>query len=227
MPDTTEHPPPPPADLDEYLAGLHDEPTADEAQQWEGVTSDDLATWAFRKRKGYAAELERLRGLAAAERAKIDAWEHDATAGLVGRLEWFDGQLEGYYRRLWLEQGDDLPQTYRVPGGELGRRKNPDALEVAAEAEALEWLMDNRTELVKLAPDKTAIKGATVALGAKPTKAQLLAAELPEKVLVVPGLADAKPGDRLPVVDRTTGETLPGLVWLVGAERVFVKPVES
>lgn len=220
---TTEPGPPAPvADLDEWLAGLHDEPTDEEAQHWQGIDSDELATWAFRKRRGYQRELDRLEALAAAERARIDQWLADSTSGLRHRVEWFDGVLEGYYRQLWLDQGDEAPQTYRVPGGELGRRKNPDSLEVAGEEEALEWLMDNRTELVKLAPDRSAIKAATAAIGAKATKAQVAAAA--EKLLEVPGLAEAKPGDRLPIIDRGTGEVLPGLVWLVGAERVYVKP---
>jgi hypothetical protein len=89
-----------------------------------------------------------------------------------------------------------------VPGGTLARRKNPDSLEVCAETEAVAWLMDNRTELVRLAPDKAAIK----------------------KALAVPGLEDAHPGQRLELVDPLTGEVVPGLVHLVGEVRVDVTP---
>jgi len=191
--------PAPTPDLEDWLADAIPEPaTGDESFT---LDSDGKATWAFRKRRGYATELDRLRGLAAAERAKIDAWEDDATSGLVSRLEWFDGMLEGYYRRLH-DADPDLPKSYRVPGGTIGRRKAPDALEVSGEPEAVEWLGENRPDLLRVAVDKAATK----------------------KALTAPDLADAAQGARLDLVDADTGEIVPGLVWVVGADRIFTKP---
>lgn len=188
----------PPANLEEWLAGLHPEPAP--AADGFCVDSDELATWAFRKRASHQRELDRLRSAAADERAKIDAWEHDVTAGPAARVAFFDGALDGYYRSLHAAD-PDLARSYRVPGGTLGRRKNPDSLEVAGEAEAVAWLMDNCPELVAHRVDKAAAK----------------------KALQVPGVGDAQPGDRLPVVELSTGEVVPGMVHVVGVERVFVK----
>jgi hypothetical protein len=194
-------PPGPVADLDEYLADTYQEPTEATAEAFR-VDTDERAAWAFRKRRQHQAELDRLRGLAAAERARIDAWERDATHGTIDRIAWLDGSLEGYYRELHAAD-PELPKSYRVPGGTIGRRKNPDTLEVACEAEAVEWLMDNCPELVRIAVDKAAAKKH------------------------LEGVGDATPGARLPVVEPSTGEIVPGLVHLVGVERVFVKPEDQ
>jgi len=192
------HPAPTP-DLGDWLADAHPEP-ADTSPGFR-VDSDDLATWAFRKRRSHQRELDRLRGLAAAERAKIDAWEADVTAGPTSRIEFFDGALEGYYRHL--QQADpDLPKSYRVPGGTIGRRKLPDTLEVAGEDEAVAWALTNRPELTATRLAKPAAKKALEAID----------------------LADALPGARLELVDPDTGEVVPGLVHVVGADRIFVKP---
>jgi len=192
------HPAPTP-DLDEWMAdAIPEPPTGDAAFT---IDDDAKATWAFRKRRGHAAELDRLRGLASTERAKIDAWEADATSGLVSRLEWFDGMLEGYYRHLQLDD-PDVPKSYRVPGGTIGRRKLPDTLEVTGEDEAVLWALTNRPDL-------------TVTRLAKPAA---------KKVLEAIDLAGASPGARLELVDPDTGEVVPGLVHVVGADRYYAKP---
>ena len=85
-------------------------------------------------------------------------------------------------------------------------RKAPDTLEVSGEAEAVAWALENRPDL-------------TVTRVAKPEA---------KKALEVAGtLAAAPPGARLELVDPETGEVVPGLVHVVGADRIFVKPEQE
>lgn len=149
-------------ELDEALAARYDEPPlgTEEAEQWR-ITDDSQAAWALRRLAWYEAERDRMVDRAEEERAAIDAWLADATSGVRSKVAWFREHLEGYYRQLVATKGREVPQTYRLPGGALKRRKAPDSLRVDDELAFIVWALEaGRSDLLRLAPDKAKVKDA-------------------------------------------------------------------
>lgn len=151
------------SDLDDALTADLDAPPLDtpEAEQWR-ITDDRLASWTARKVRALEVEIARLRGQADDERARIDAWLDDATHGALRRAAWFREHLEGYYRAK-VAADPETPRTYRVLGAVLKRRKNPGRVDVTNETEFVVWALANDDRLVRVAPDKAAVKAHTIA----------------------------------------------------------------
>lgn len=150
-------------ELAEALAARYDEPPlgTEEAEQWR-ITDDSQAAWALRRLAWYEAERDRMVDRAEEERAAIEAWLADATSGVRGKIEFFREHLEGYYRQLVATKGREVPQTYRLPGGALKRRKAPDSLVVRNETDEqafIAWcLAEGRTEYLSIKVDRQAVK---------------------------------------------------------------------
>ncbi len=124
------------------------------------IDGDRLASWALRKLAEAKAEIERLQhntddeiaGLR--EKLATDVHPHQNTVSFMVE------HLERY--RLDLEDANpNLPKTYKLPCGTLGRRKSPPRVEVVDEEALIGWALDNDPSLVRMTPDKSAIKQAT------------------------------------------------------------------
>lgn len=191
----------PPADLEDFLADLYDEPTEEERTGFR-VDSDEKASWAFRKLRGFEDERQRLQEQADVERARIDAWLSDVTRGLDRQIETFSGWLRAYYEER-LAADPSTPKTYRVLGGEIQRRKNPDRVEITNPAKLVAWAQENQPELVTVhEPEvqRSVLKG-QVGRGMR------LLSDEPSALLVV----------------EETGEVVPGCEYVRGDERIVPK----
>lgn len=210
-------------DLTDALAARYDEPPlgSPEAEQWR-ITDDSQATWAARRLRDYEGERDRLVERAEEERAAIDAWLHDATAGARGKIDWFREHLEGYYRKLVADGGPSVPKTYRVPGAKLKRSKTPDRLEVRTENDEyafIRWCLENdRTEYLRITVDKKAVKD-SVNIG-------YLVLDPPivyEKGRTVSPVEYGTEHGVYLGHDEDADERLPGIVWVVGDEQYGVE----
>lgn len=132
------------------------------------ISSDGEAARVLQRMERWERECARLRQLIKDERERITAFEHanlgtkDEPKGAAREVEFYRGVLIDYYRQL--EDTDpSIAQTHRVPGGWIGRRKNPDSVEVTDPDAFVQWAIANdRADLVAdiVPAAKTTIKGA-------------------------------------------------------------------
>lgn len=186
-------------DLQEHLLSLG--PKIDDEEQREAfrITDDDLAGWALRKLSADRAEVARIEATAQVEIDRIQAWALDAAETVKARSRFLEGRLGDYFRQL----AHDNPKlsTHKLPQGSIGRRKNPDRLTVNDEAAFIEWAERECPAAVKKSP---------LVSGLKSWDTFTLA--LPE-------------GDPLgSVVNKSSGEPVPGVVVVRGETRIDVKP---
>lgn len=183
-------------ELQDALAETYEAPPvgSEEAEQWR-ITSDGMASWAARKVRQARAEIDRLTAQADEERARIEDWLNDRTYGLRRQVEFFTEHLSGYYSQLHADN-PDLPKTYPVLGAKLGRRKNPDRVEVTDEEAFISWAMANgRRDLLNVSPAKKALRSLDWLI--------------------------TEEGREFAVTEE--GEKVPGVVWVVGEERYTVE----
>ena len=149
------------SDLSEHLMSTYTEPPIDDPEALDRFVVDDdsKATWCARKLAKYEAEIARMETEAADEVERINAWLADSTSGARRKAEWFAGLLVAYAVRLAEEP--DAPKTHKFLGGEVGRRKLPDRVEVSGdEARFVEWAIANdRADLLTIKPRVSEIKG--------------------------------------------------------------------
>jgi hypothetical protein len=203
---------PDPADLEAHLA-----PDATDPEQFV-VDTDEKATWAARKADRARREVERIEAQARAEVERIEEWARDASAPHRSDFEFFEGLLLGYLHRLTEEKGDDMPDTYKVIGADLKRRKQPDTIvfeDKDDESAFTLWaLMNNAGALLRMSPIKQEIKDeidGAFALGEL---------ELDDK-------GKPKPGQAARLIYKATGEPIPGVVYRVGEKKPSVQVTRS
>lgn len=128
------------------------EPDPDvDSTPWE-IDGDRTATWALRKLSVEQREVERIEAVYHDERARLDAWLDAALTRPLHRKEFFESKLIGYRLRLEdaaADRGEELPRTYRLPGGSLVVRAGRARRVVADEATVVEWATRNAPEAVR------------------------------------------------------------------------------
>lgn len=142
---------------DAVAAEIHRRKANDPAPEgWQGITDDPLAAWAMDKLAEAHAERDRLRRNA---QAYIDQIQADALrdeSPLTDRIAWFEGELRAYFEGL---PGD--PSTYKLPNGQIQRRKGRTSTKVVDADEFLAWAAEHLPDAVKRTPLVSALKGAT------------------------------------------------------------------
>jgi hypothetical protein len=134
--------------IDLELPGAPDLDDDAERERWR-IHSDREAAWAIRKLATAVAEHERIKQNAADEIDAIRAWQDAALAGPARDAAFFEGALVRY--RLELEEANPaLPKTYKIPGGVITRRKQPDVYRITAEAAFIAWALAEHPELVHI-----------------------------------------------------------------------------
>lgn len=119
------------------------------------IHSDSEANHVLARLARWEREAARVQGIVDDELERIAVFKaanlgtKDDPRGAAREAEFYRGVLVDYYRRL--EDADpDLAQTRKLPGGTIGRRKNPDSLEVTDEAAFIRWAIANdRGDLLK------------------------------------------------------------------------------
>lgn len=192
-------------DLFDALAG--DEPDYDtEPDTPPGVDAakDQAGKWLW-----HLARLDREKAdvvaRARAERDRINAWESRRLEQLDGQRSWFERGLEQITRML--RSIDPKKASWQLPAGKLKSTAQQPVWDIDDEP-FLAWADDHRPELVNQ-PDPPA---------PKPAKGEA------KKVLVVPGLDTALPGQVLAAVDPVTGQPVPGVTVTVRDRRYDAVP---
>lgn len=111
---------------------------------WQGITDDQLAVWALNKLAGYTAERDRIRANA---KDWLDQIQRDALADehpLTAKIDWFTSQLVAYYQTL-----PDPPATYKLPNGQIARRKGRTSAVVTDLDRFVEWAEQHAPDAVK------------------------------------------------------------------------------
>lgn len=112
---------------------------------YQGITDDSLASWAFRKLAAYQREVDRIRRNAQEQLDAIQAKARRDEKTAADKVAWFRSELVAYRHKLEAER-PDLPGTYKLPFGDLTRRKGSLSVIVDDPAVALPWVRENAPE---------------------------------------------------------------------------------
>lgn len=130
-----------------------------------GMTEDEVVTWALRKMGTAGARLDEISALAAAERDRISRFVEEASRQPKATVDRFDGLLRDYVARK--NETDPKVKTMTFPTGKLTARKSPDRIEVDEVEEFLRWCK------------RSALLGRFFSVEFSPKKRDLLAAVEP------------------------------------------------
>lgn len=134
-------------DLTDYLLEGPNLDDDDAREAW-CCDDDDKAGWALRKLDAALTEQGRIAHEADREIARLEAWKAREQQIVQRDVDYFRSQLIGYRRRL--EAADPtLPKTYKLPWGNLTRRKGRDSTKVTDRDAFIAWALDNVPEAVK------------------------------------------------------------------------------
>jgi len=174
----------------------------DDERPWQ-INDDAGANWALRKIAKAEAEIARINLIAQAELDRIQQWRADATKAPSDDVSFFRGHLIDYRRRL--EENDpSLPKTYRLPAGDITRRRGPTRVEVADEKAFVAWAVQNDPSLLSLKPLVSRLKD--------------------QKDRYLSGVPDGDESvERAVNVVARTGEIVPGVRYVFEPERYGVK----
>lgn len=119
------------------------------------INSDSEATRTLARLHRWEREAARIQGIVDDELERIAVFKaanlgtKDDPRGAAREVAFYESVLVDYYRRK-ADADPDTPQTLKLPGGTIGRRKNPDSLEVTDEAAFIRWAIANdRGDLLK------------------------------------------------------------------------------
>jgi hypothetical protein len=112
---------------------------------YQGITDDSLASWAFRKLAAYQREVDRIRRNAQEQLDAIQAKARRDEKTAADKVAWFRSELVAYRLKLEAER-PDLPGTYKLPFGDLTRRKGSLSVVVADKELAVPWVRQNAPE---------------------------------------------------------------------------------
>lgn len=139
------------------LADAPDLEDDEQRERWK-VKSDRAASWALRRLGDTEAEIARLKLAAQDEIDSLKAWLEAALAPLARDVNFFEGVLIEYRMALEAEH-PDLPQTYKVPGGTIARRKTPDKIEIVDADAVVRWaIRSGLFDLLKIEPRVSLLK---------------------------------------------------------------------
>lgn len=143
--------------LEEHLLGAVKLPEGEEERQRFQITDNGGAVWALRKLAKIQRQAAEIKATADAEVFKVKAWEQDELQKLQHDVDYFNGLLEAYHRRL--VESDPDRRTIKLPGGELQIRAQQPEWRLD-EATFLSWAKANRPDLVRVKeePDKATLK---------------------------------------------------------------------
>lgn len=173
------------------------------------VEDDEHAERVLRRLNRWQREAKRIEEMAAAEQAKIDAFvaanlgTKDEPRGAAREVAFYEGVLVDYYRRK-ADADPDTPQTLRLPTGTIGRRKNPDSIELEDPDAFVEWAVAH--DRLDLLSDVT------------PAAKSVLKRELTPQT----DPKNAQRGELLHYVDED-GAAIPGVKLRVGDDRYEAK----
>lgn len=135
--------------------GDHEDPETRTAYR---IRSDREASWAFKKMSGYQQEHDRIKALYDEEIDRLQTARGNALRPVTGHIEFFEQVLVAYRRQLE-EANPDLPQTYKVPYGQITRRKLPDSIEIVDADTLTAWALDRgRLDLLDISSSKSLLK---------------------------------------------------------------------
>lgn len=117
---------------------------------WAGITDDAAAQWALGKLAAHTAERDRIRRNAQAEVERIQAKALDDERPVTDKIEWFEGELTGYLRRL--RDADPTLKTYKLPSGNLAHRKGRTSTKVTDAAAFVEWAITAAPAALNVSP---------------------------------------------------------------------------
>lgn len=169
------------------------DPFDDDAPVWE-VTDDAAAGWCMRKIGRANSELLRFQEAADYEVARIRRRLDEVSAPLARTVGFFESKLIDYRRRLE-DESPELPATYRLPHGDITRRKGRARTLVLNAEEFTAWAL-------RWAPDAVTVKPLTSTL----TKAERFEVTAEGRV-----------------VDTSSGELVPGVEVAVSPPSYGVK----
>lgn len=135
--------------------GLTEPETDDERERWV-CDNDRKAAWHLRRIAEHEAEVARINAVAEADIAAVRQWADDATRPAKSSIDFHRGSLIAYRYRL--EDEGTIPATYKLPGGNLVRRKGRDSVKVTDPDAFLDWAEVNETTAVKRSPLVTPLK---------------------------------------------------------------------
>jgi hypothetical protein len=165
-------------------------------QGWE-ITDDNKAEWAMKQYLKAQKEYNRIRALAAAEIEATKEWEARETASDINNMTFFALKLEAYYRKL-READPDMKQTYTLRSGKIAIRHTPVNYERVDNDALINWAVNSAEDLIMKEVRWGALK-------------ERLNQE--DDYMVV--------GDS--IVEKKTGEVIPGLKVIPRQERFYVK----
>ena len=141
-------------DLDDFLAEALPEDL--ELVPDPETIDEELAGRMLRRAALIKAEGQRIVARAEAESARIKEWHDERMAVLENQLAWVDRSLEGFMRRVNVE--DPKVKTVNLPNGKLSLRSARTRVEVNAEI-FVPWAQEKAPELlrIKYEADKTAL----------------------------------------------------------------------
>lgn len=139
------------------LADAPDLEDDEQRERWK-VKSDRAASWALRRLGEAQAEIARLEEAADDEIRALKVWCEAAVTPLKRDINFFEGVLIEYRMALEAEH-PELPQTYKVPGGTIARRKTPDKIEIIDADAVVRWaIRSGLFELLKIEPRVSLLK---------------------------------------------------------------------
>lgn len=157
------------------------------------VTDDAAAGWCMRKIARANEELMRFQEAADYEVARIRRRLDEVSSPLARTIGFFEGRLVEYRRRLE-DESPDLPLTYKLPHGDITRRAGRAKTVVTNEPELTAWALQWAPETVSVKPLTSRLKDERFAVTEEGR-----------------------------VVDKNTGELVPGVQVTVGSPSYGVK----
>lgn len=207
-----------PTDLEAFTEqGIEwpDENLEDDHPQRKGfvIEDDHQAAKVLQRLARWEREVARLEQLVADQAAQLAAFTasnlgtKDEPKGAAREVAFYRQALVAYYRDR-AERDPDTPQTLKVPGGWIGRRKRPDTVEVSDPEAFVQWAIEH---------DRVDLISDIVPAGKTELKNGLTPQSDPAK---------AERGERLHFVDED-GAAVPGVTYVVGEDRYEAKVAPS
>lgn len=134
------------------------EPTTDEERERWVCDNDRKAAWHLRRIAEHEAEVARIKAVADEDIAAVRQWADDAARPEQSSIDFHRGSLIAYRYRL--EDEGKVPATYKLPGGNIVRRKGRESYQVTDPDAFLDWARVNETTAISEKPLVTPIKSA-------------------------------------------------------------------
>ena len=172
---------------------------------------DTDATWAFRVLSAALSEVQRMEEQAEAEIDRITAWLARSRKRPEATAAHFESLLIGYRIRCE-EARPNFPATYKLPTGELQRRRATAKVDITDEKLFVESARENDPDALKVTPSKSRLREKTAGYRAG----------VDEKDLKE--IAHQSPTGAASAIVSPDGEIVPGVELFVGPDTRRAKP---